>query len=325
MKDADIKIDQKNTVLIGSSGAGNAFAALLALRRNWGNSVKIIAVDIHQKHLVTSSLLSDVFYQVPSIRTPEFKKSLEKIVSDENVDTYIPLIDDEIYIAALLYEEGKFRKEINLQVKNSEIAELCNDKYKTFLWLSEINILTPLCFKVDASIRYEGGLILKPRRGYGSQIKVVSDLKNLHSDYSPENYIIQQECKLPEITIDVCYDMKRGFFRYICRERVEVKNGVCTKARLFYDKKLESIAFTIADKLNLNSFCYQVMKSNGEWAVTDINARLGAGTPMSIAAGMDFFSGMFAILWEEDPAEYFIPLKKETFVTRQYCDFLMNI
>jgi hypothetical protein len=93
---------------------------------------------------------------------------------------------------------------------------------------------------------------------------------------------------------------------------------------LFYDKKLEGIAFTLADKLNLCAFCFQVMKYKGEWAVTDINPRLGAGTGMSFVTGMDFFSAMFAILWDEDPSRYFRPLTKEIYVTRQYSDFIMN-
>jgi carbamoylphosphate synthase large subunit len=312
------------TVLIGSSGAGNAFSSAIALRRNWGNSVEIISIDINPKYLVTSSLLSDKFYQVPETRTPEFKKSLVKILLEENVDTYIPFIDAEIFIAASLYEEKKFKEKLNLQVKNSKIANLCNDKYETFLWLSELNILTPLCFKEVAQIHNNEKLILKPRKGFGTNVIRLSEIKDTFSHYNFEEYIIQQECEKPEITIDVSYDKTRNFFNFVCRERLEVKNGVCTKARLFCDKKLEKSAFTIADKLDLSSFCFQVMKYKGEWAVTDINARLGAGTSMSFAAGMDFFSGMFAILWGEDPSEYFRPLQKETFVTRQYCEFLMN-
>ena len=66
------------------------------------------------------------------------------------------------------------------------------------------------------------------------------------------------------------------------------------------------------------------MKHKQEWLVTDINARLGAGTAISVAVGLDFFSGMFAVLWGEDPSQYFIPLEKETFVTRQYSEFVMN-
>jgi len=46
---------------------------------------------------------------------------------------------------------------------------------------------------------------------------------------------------------------------------------------------------------------------------------------MSFVAGMDFFSAMFAILWDEDPSPYFRPLTKEIYVTRQYSDFIMNL
>ena len=166
---------------------------------------------------------------------------------------------------------------------------------------------------------------MKPRRGFGSQVIKISEVKGPFSRFKAEDYIIQQECENLEITIDVCYDRSRNYFNYICRERIETKCGVSTKARLFLDANLESIAFTIADKLNLHSFCFQVMRYKGDWAVTDINARLGAGTGMGITVGMDFFSAMFAILWGEDPSAYFMLLEKETYVTRQYNDFIMNM
>lgn len=324
MADSTNISDQKKTILIGSSGTGNAFATMLALRRNWGTSCKVIAVDINPKHLITSSLLADKYFSIPEINDPEFVRVIERIISEEDVDTYVPLIDDEIYKAALLYETGMIKQKLNLQVKSSAIADLCNDKYKTFIWLSEQSILTPICYKNDLQISNCDGLIVKPRRGYGSRIKYASEFMSQIANLSLEEYIIQEECKLPEITIDVCFDKNRNFFSYICRERIEVKSGVCTKARLFYDDKLESIAYTIADKLNLSAYCFQVMNYKDNWAVTDINARLGAGSAMSTVVGMDFFSGMFAIFWGEDPSDYFKPLKKESFVTRQYSDFLMT-
>jgi hypothetical protein len=125
--------------------------------------------------------------------------------------------------------------------------------------------------------------------------------------------------------VDVCYDKNRNFFEYVCRERIETKSGVCTKARLFQDKKIGEIALTLAQKLDLSAFCFQLMRLKDNWAVTDINARLGAGTAISVAAGLDFFSGMFAIQWGEDPSKYFKLLQKETFVTRQYSEFVMNL
>ena len=318
------ELAQIKTVLIGSSGTGNAFSSILALRNNWGSSTRIVTMDTNPKNLVTSSLLSDKHYQVPVTENTEFKNSVIKICADENIGTYIPFIDNEIYIAAFLYEQKKLIKNINLQVKSSAIAELCNDKYKTFLWLSENDIVTPECYKLNAPINEKGHLVLKIRKGFGSSVIKLSQSKVRLSSYNPEEYMIQQECENPEITIDVCYDKKRKYFQYICRERVETKCGVCTKARLFHDTTLEKMAFFIADKLDLHSFCFQTMKYKGEWAVTDINARLGAGTGMSVAAGMGFFSAMYAILWDEDPSDFFKPLQKEIFVTRQYSEFVMN-
>lgn len=325
MNTANITGNRHRTILIGSSGAGNAFAAVMALRRNWGESLRIISADSNSEQLVTASLLSDKFYQVPKTTQPKFMEVVTKISLDENIDTYIPFIDDEIYRIALLYEKGMLNEKVNIQVRSSKIADLCNDKYKTFLWLSEMNIMTPECYTIDTPITNSDSLILKPRRGYGSTIRNVSEINDLRSNYDPECYIIQHKCEYPEITIDVCYDKNRDFFIYVCRERLEVKSGVCTKARLHLDKDLEEMALTIASKLDLSSYCFQVMKYKNQWAVTDINARLGAGTAMSTMCGMDFFSGMFAILWGEDPSFFFRPLLKETFVTRQYSEFIMNL
>jgi carbamoylphosphate synthase large subunit len=317
------KKHKNKSVLIGSSGTGSAFSTILALRRNWGSSLKIVAMDTNPGHLVTSSLLSDKFFQVPESVNPEFKNVIILILSDEDIDTYIPFIDDEISIAASLYEEGTMKDKLVLQVRSIEIAEICNDKFKTFLWLKENNILTPECFSVDKLTNNYNRYVLKPRKGFGSQIINLEKCKEKLSEINSDDFIVQYECDKPEITIDVCFDKKGNRLYYVCRERIETKSGVCTKARLFYDEVLENIAYKIADRLNLCAFCFQVMRYKGEWAVTDVNARLGAGTAMSYAAGMDFFSGMFAILWDEDPSEYFRLLGKETFITRQYNDFLM--
>jgi len=256
---------------------------------------------------------------------PEFKDTISQIIHEENVDTYIPFIDEEIFVLAFLCKQNLVNRNLCLQVKDPAIADLCNDKLKTYEWLSEMNILTPQSFKIDPAFINDGKYVIKRRRGFGSKIISLSDSKEDLSKYSPDEYIIQYECQKPEITIDVCFDRKRSYFRYVCRERIETKGGVCTKARLFFDESLERTAYILADKLDLSSFCFQVMNYKGSWAVTDINARPGAGTGMSVAAGMDFFSAMFAILWDEDPAQYFRPLQKETWVTRQYSDFIMNI
>jgi len=232
-------VPEKRSVLIGSSGTGNAFSSILALRRHWGSSVRIVAIDTNPRHLVTSSLLSDSFYQVPETCKPEFRKSVAEIYKMEKINTYIPFIDEEIYVAALLYEAGKFDENLVLQVKSSAIADICNDKYKTYLWLSDAGISTPRCFINESGKVRESNLILKPRKGFGTRIIRWSEVDGELWDYDPDKYLLQYECEKPEITIDVCYDRKRGYFNYVCSERLEIKSGVCTKARLFNDYELD--------------------------------------------------------------------------------------
>jgi len=313
------------SILLGSAGTGAAYSSAVSLRKNWGDSVKIISADINPANLVTASLLADKHIIIPLNIDNQYNATLLGVLINENINTYIPFIDQEIFIAAQLLEKNPEFQKISLQVKSSQIADLCNDKYKTFIFLSENNILTPDTHLLPAKISKDENYIIKPRKGFGSKIIRIPNLLTGISDFNSENFIFQHKCDKPEITVDVCFDKSSGFFKYICRERIEVKSGVCTKARLFYDEKIELIAFQIAEKLSLSSFCFQIMNYNGEYAVTDINARLGAGTAMSVAAGFDFFSSMFAILWGDDPSVFFRPLQKEIFVTRQYSDFVMNL
>jgi UDP-2-acetamido-3-amino-2,3-dideoxy-glucuronate N-acetyltransferase len=144
-----LETQNQRTILLGSAGTGTAFASMLALRRNWGDCVKVIAIDSNPRHLVTNSLLANKFIQVPLNKDRDFIKKLEIILNEENVDTYIPFIDHEISLAAKLYANKYEGKSLNLQVKDYEIAEICDDKYKTYQFLSDINILTPVCYLIN--------------------------------------------------------------------------------------------------------------------------------------------------------------------------------
>lgn len=306
-------------VLLGSAGVGTAYASAKALRKNF--NVEIVAADINPSHLVTTNLLSDFYEQVHEAACDDFENGIIRIIEKYNIDTYIPFVDKEIHKVAGLYYSGKLKNNISLQVKNPDIAQTCNDKYLAYNWLKENNIPTPATYLIQNHNDLKSGLILKPRTGFGSTIQKVVNPDEIFIN-NLDKYILQEQCQLPEVTIDVHYSSKYDFFRYMCRERIETKSGVCTKARLFQDQYLGELALTLAKKLKLSSFCFQVMQVNKEYVVTDINPRLGAATAMSVAVGQDHFSAMFANLWGENPEKYFIDFFEEKYVTRQYCEFI---
>jgi hypothetical protein len=182
------------------------------------------------------------------------------------------------------------------------------------------NIRTPNTVLLDKFESSKLDYIIKPRHGFGSSI-IPYNFENFNNaKITSNNFIVQERCNHPEITIDVFNS--QGIFEYVCRERIETKSGVCTKARIFKDQKLESLALKISSGLNLRYFCFQVMQVGNEWLVTDINPRLGSGTPMSKAVGLDFFAAMVADLLGYNVNRFFQYLNKEKFVTRQYLNIL---
>jgi len=307
-------------VLLGSAGVGAAYASTKALRKYY--NVKIVTADTNPSHLVTAYLLSDYFVQIPTVASKEFDDAIIQIINKYNIITYIPYIDLEVYRAAVLFESGKINNKVCLQVKNSSYAEICWDKFSTYNWLKTNGYPTPETFDIKDKNQLKEGYILKPRNGFGSVIQKIPNDKDLKIE-NFEKLIMQEYCNNPEITIDVHYSKKFDFFAYACRERIETKSGVCTKARIFNDPYLGEIALSLAKNLELSSFCFQVMNINNEYMITDINPRLGAGTAMSVAVGLDFFAGMFATLWDENPEKYFTRIKEEKYVTRQFCEFVM--
>lgn len=304
--------------MVSSAGTGSAFASVQALRRNFQNST-IITSDTNPAHLVTSSLFSEKHLVCPPVSSDIFSDYLSRVVSEYEVDTVVLFIDTEVLIAAELYTAGSIAGTTALQVKDPALAAICADKIKTYLFLKGKGLPTPRTSTLDNPFD-AAEYLLKPKRGFGSQVRIVTSKELSGVDF--ENNLIQEVCETPEVTIDVCHSQEYDFFKFICRERIQTKSGVCTKARLFLDDSLGELAKTLSIELGLHSFCFQVMQLRGSWVITDINPRLGAGTSICTVAGADFFSGMFANLWGLDPSVYFRDIPDSCYVTRQYTEYL---
>lgn len=314
------------SVLIGSAGTGTGFGAIVALRRTWSHSVRIIAMDINPSHLVTASLLVDGFEQVPLSSAPDFASNLIEIIRKHSVTTYLPLLPEEIAIAALLGEEGQLPDSFSLLAPTSAASRLCADKLSLCAILSSHGVSVPKSAEAYAPFGAEE-YFLKPKNGTGSRGAQRVARVDLEASISgcPEQWLVQEICKGPEVTVDAFFDPGDDFVHVVCRERIEVKAGVSNKCRLFWDEQLREFAKRIADVLKLEgSFCFQVMKRGDDWVVIDINPRPGAATAMCVLTGNDFFAATFALKWGRDYRPFFRKITADEYVTRQYSEFLMG-
>ena len=317
---------QIRTVLIGAAGTGTSFALATRLRATWGADVRIVGMDTNPPELVTTSLLCDAFHEVPRADDPSFAGALESVLAAETPATYLPILNDEIALASTLAVSGR-ASGIDIVAPAPEVAELCRDKLALAEWLTGHGVDCPqTCLPDDRS--GPGPWFMKPRNGFGSRgTRLVGDECLLAA--SPDDLhgmILQEACRAPEVTVDSFFDAAAGEGRALCRERLETKAGVCTKARVFHDDDLGDMAARIGAALGQRgTICFQVMRADDRWVVTDLNLRPGAGTAMTCAAGFDVLSALLACRWEMPTEPYFADsaLDRDIIVTRQYAEFVM--
>lgn len=307
-------------VLISAAGTGTAFCLLTRLRATWGEKIQLFSADINPAHLATASALAERHFQVPSARNPEFLPTLRSLIGIESLDTYIPLLNPEIRQAAKLVPVFP---QCDIWATNLS-GTLSSSKRAATKWLKELGLGVPKTLntnEIDSNSHY----FAKPDDGTGSHgARLVTGKEALELD--TDIYLIQPVCVGPEITVDSFFDASTGRARAIARERIEVKSGVCTKARVYEDSTLSEIARCIGQGLQqCGTICFQVMQLNGEYVVTDLNVRPGAGTALTVATGIDLISAAFACRWGE---EYECLLSNKlppqgAYVTRQYAEFVM--
>jgi hypothetical protein len=190
-----------------------------------------------------------------------------------------------------------------------------------YKFLCEIGVSTPCLFD-KGFISPEKEYYVKNIIGFGSRGAYKTLGETL--DFTDSEKIIQEICKPPEITVDALIHNKRIFL--ICRERIEIKSGVSTKVRVFYDETIYKIVEKIALSIELPVVsCIQFMKDEKNiWTLTDFNLRSGAGTAMSAIVGFQCIHAALAV-WLNTGENIELLLQypvKDKYVVRTYQEII---
>ncbi len=315
-------------VLLGTAGTGTTWGIAVSLRERWDDELRIVATDLLPGHLVATSALAERFEQVPPVSDPRFEEALLSLLAEESIDTYVPTFDAEIVLAARLREAGALDG-IRVLAPPLWAAETCWDKRAAGDWLASAGLPAPEVIPFALSDWREAGVIVKPRRGVGSVgVARVTDREQWSgwcARADLDDWIAQEIVAGPEVTLDCFRSSRTSRSRVVCRERVEVKAGVCTKARIFDDGELGAVGTAIGAGLELSGvYCVQLMRSPDRgWLVTDINPRPGAGCRLSAAIGVLFHAAWFADAWGADTAHLLPALDGERWVVRQYSEIVL--
>lgn len=318
----------RRRLIIGTAGSAVAFGAIRSVRAHYGDAVFLVAMDTNRREMVASSVLADAFVQVPLARSPEFPNALGKISEAYPGSCYLPVHDDELEISARLAAEGKLPQGLELIAPPYDVVRLCGDKWAMHQWLRANGLPSPeTAPATPAALERMGGpLALKPREGTGSKfVRLVSGAAEL-AGIDPDRWLLQEPLQENEVALDVFLSRSAGKFSCLCREYLALRAGIVTNARLFNDPILADIAERLARSVPIfGGFMFQVMRDRARrWQIIDVNPRVGRGTGMGLAVGLNFAAANLADFWGEPTEGLLPPLSGEHYVARQYADYVTS-
>ncbi len=245
--------------------------------------------------------LGDEFVLLPSANQADFCDCVIQLCLDQRINLVIPIIDHEFAgwskVRPILRDHG-------VQVVISSLSALrkCQEKDRTYELFRQLDIPTIPTWRhdqVDDPFDLPFPVYLKPRCGRAS-------LDNYQADNFEEyqlfiakvpDALVQPLTRGTEVTIDCLNDLHGRFLAASPRVRLQVKSGQAYRSKTFRDAALEEMARRITEALPIVGPCnIQCFLTEDGPRFFEINARFGAGSVLSMHAGLNGPAALLALV-----------------------------
>lgn len=257
---------------------------------------RIIATDLDA--LAPALQVADEALLFPHSRDSDFVSTLTAVCAKRQVKMVIPLIDPDLSRLAQARAEIEATG-ARLLLSPLKAVLTTNDKWETMKFFQGLGLATPRSWLPDEieAIPDDYPLFIKPRNGSASEktFRVNSRAElEFFINYVP-NPIVQEWMPGPEVTVDVICDLDGDLMGVVQRQRIQVRGGEVNKGETVRYPELEEAAVKIAHALPaLGCATVQCLRKDDVFCFTEINARIGGGAPLAIAAGADLATWLVA-------------------------------
>lgn len=266
------------------------------------NSVWSPALEVADKAVITPLIYDDSYIQF-----------ILKYCLTNNISVILSLFD--IDLPVLSKSKDVFKNNgIELLVSDFEVTQICNDKWRTYKFLVNNEILTPKtflskqnCLESIACGQTNFPLVIKPRWGMGSIGIYVADNKselevlfkktkkeilNSYLKYEStatinESIIIQEMVNGVEYGLDIINNLNKNYITTLVKRKTAMRAGetdsAITENHPILRKTGEKISKHLGHILNLDVDCF-IDKVNKPY-VLEMNCRFGGHYPFSHLAG----------------------------------------
>lgn len=252
------------------------------------HGMTVAAADMNPK-MSSACQVSDMSFQLPHVRSPDYADALEDCCRRNNVRLVIPTIDTELPVLASL--RSRFADfGCTLVVSETTVIDACADKRKTASFFAPHGLQSPQLYD-PASLSYP--LIVKPYDGsLSAGISIVRDQSALTPAHlaEPRNIFCAylDPVDYEEFTCDAYYD-RGGVMRcMVPRLRVEVRGGEVAKGKTVHNNIVAHLMERVG-RIDgaLGCLTIQVMRhrETAEIFLIEVNARFGGGYPLTAQSG----------------------------------------
>lgn len=269
----------------------------------------------NNKALATGLLAADQWVISPDIYDEKYIPFLLEFCKKHNIKILLSLFDVDLPILAS--SKSKFSEiGVKVIVSDSEVINICNDKWKTHTFLSKSGFKTPKTYLdiekaiADISRGLLGfPLIVKPRWGMGSiavhearnieelcffHSRIKTEIENSYLQYESrqcinESVLIQEKLEGQEYGLDVIDNLDAEYQTTIVKKKLAMRSGETDIAEVIDNSELkqlgEQLASTIKHIGNMDVDIF--VTGEGDIYILELNARFGGGYPFSHMAGVD--------------------------------------
>lgn len=306
--------------------AGRRNYLIQFFRAALGSRGRVLAADAaaHAPALAEA----DAAFVLPPLADPCYIDRLLALCAEERVRLLVPLHDGELPLIAR--HQARFQALGTMPVISSpDVIEICDDKWRTFMFCRANGIATPptyltLASARDALTRGEVAfpLILKPRWGSGSAgIASVVAPDELDLAYAlamkryarclpaarcttppGETILIQEQCSGEEYGLEIVNDLQG---RYVCtfaKRKLIMRAGETDRAITVQHCGLEALGARLSDILgHVGPLDCDVFVQGETCTVIEMNPRFGGGYPFAHSAGANLPAALIAWACGETP------------------------
>lgn len=293
---------------------------------------------------------ADVALIVPSIYDDNYISALKAIVKDHDIKAIVSLNDLELPILSK-HKSDLESTGVKVIVSNEHVIDIAFDKIKTFNFIKDIGLQTPLTYTTLKSVKQaitQGKLnfplVVKPRWGSASigidfpeteeeldlafqlqHIKLKKSILNTASEQDLENAIlIQEKMNGQEYGLDIVNDFDGNYVGTFVREKLNMRSGETDKAVSVIDERFETISKIISENLkHIGNLDCDVFVAENKLFVLELNPRFGGGYPFSHEAGVNTCAMYIEWLKGNKNIEHFKQYKAGKLFSK--CDRMLEI